>query len=104
MFDLYDKNIAYSRPEAYYFWFYYFFVNFIWMVIPGCEYRAAHPLSSALTCVDLLYQSVAKTGDAFRALDKMSKSLAGNGAAKPSNGPNKKLQGSGSTKSPKKHA
>ena len=38
MFDLYHKDITYCRPEAYYFWFYFFFMNFIWMVIPGCEY------------------------------------------------------------------
>lgn len=38
MFDHYHKNITYCRPEAYYFWFYYFFMNFIWMVIPGCEW------------------------------------------------------------------
>jgi len=37
LFDLYHKNISYCRPGAYYFWFYFFFVNFIWMVIPGCK-------------------------------------------------------------------
>lgn len=30
-------GLVYCRPEAYYFWFYYFFMNFIWIVIPGCE-------------------------------------------------------------------
>jgi cholestenol delta-isomerase len=35
MFDHYYNEIAYSRPEAWYFWGYYFFMNFIWMVIPG---------------------------------------------------------------------
>jgi hypothetical protein len=35
MFDHYHKGLTYCRPEAYYFWFYYFFLNFIWIVIPG---------------------------------------------------------------------
>ncbi|KAF4624423.1 hypothetical protein G7Y89_g13750 [Cudoniella acicularis] len=35
MFDHYYNGIAYSRPEFLYFWFYYFFMNFIWMVFPG---------------------------------------------------------------------
>lgn len=85
LFDLYHENISYCRPGAYYFWFYFFFVNFIWMVIPGY----------------LLYQSVARTGDAFRALDRMSKSLAGNGAVKASA---KKPHANGSAKTPKKNA
>lgn len=37
MFDHYYKNMTYCRPEAYYFWFYFFFMNFIWIVIPGCK-------------------------------------------------------------------
>jgi cholestenol delta-isomerase len=38
MFDHYYKNLTYCRPEAYYFWFYFFFMNFIWIVIPGCKH------------------------------------------------------------------
>ena len=37
LFDLYYKNIVYCRPEAFYFWAYFFFMNFIWMVIPGSQ-------------------------------------------------------------------
>lgn len=37
MFDLYHKGLNYSRPEPYYFWCYYFFMNFIWIVIPSSE-------------------------------------------------------------------
>ncbi|KAK4943398.1 hypothetical protein LTR10_017072 [Elasticomyces elasticus] len=37
MFDHYYKSLTYCRPEAYYFWFYFFFMNFIWIVIPGSE-------------------------------------------------------------------
>lgn len=39
MFDHYYKDLTYCRPEAYYFWFYFFFMNFIWIVIPGCKYH-----------------------------------------------------------------
>jgi cholestenol delta-isomerase len=36
MFDHYFAGKTYCRPEGYYFWCYYFFMNFIWIVIPGC--------------------------------------------------------------------
>ena len=39
MFDHYHKGVTYCRPEAYYFWGYYVFMNFIWIVIPGCKYE-----------------------------------------------------------------
>lgn len=39
MFDHYVLGVAYSRPEAYYFWGYYFLTNFFWIVIPGCGSR-----------------------------------------------------------------
>ncbi|KAL8744763.1 MAG: hypothetical protein Q9190_003033 [Brigantiaea leucoxantha] len=41
MFDHYHKGVTYCRPEAYYFWGYYFFLNFIWIVIPGCKFSPA---------------------------------------------------------------
>ncbi|KAE8153801.1 emopamil binding protein [Aspergillus avenaceus] len=33
LFDLYVHNVEFCRPEKYYFWFYYFFMNFIWLFI-----------------------------------------------------------------------
>lgn len=36
-FDHAVSGITYSRPETFYFWFYFFFMNFIWIVIPGCK-------------------------------------------------------------------
>lgn len=36
LFDHYVNGVAYCRPEAYYFWLYYFFMNFIWIVVPAC--------------------------------------------------------------------
>ncbi|GAD94330.1 EBP domain-containing protein [Paecilomyces variotii No. 5] len=34
LFDHYFNGVSYCRPEAYYFWGYYFFMNFIWIVVP----------------------------------------------------------------------
>ena len=93
MFDHYHKGLTYCRPEGYYFWCYYFFMNFIWIVIPGCksfpiELLQPDPTSLfrglliATLPTDLLYQSIDATAKAFRALDKMSKSLQGNGNVK----------------------
>lgn len=96
MFDHYHKGLTYCRPEGYYFWCYYFFMNFIWIVIPGSKSlftmltRLGHALLSNQRLMRrfrpvLLYQSIDATGRAFKALDKMSKSLQGNGHVKKSN-------------------
>ncbi|KAI4731655.1 Emopamil-binding protein [Aureobasidium sp. EXF-10728] len=50
MADHYYLGIEYSRPEAYYFWGYYFGANFFWIVIPAV----------------LLYNSVKASADAIR--------------------------------------
>ncbi|MCJ1226885.1 hypothetical protein MMC12_003540 [Toensbergia leucococca] len=69
MFDHYHKGLTYCRPEAYYFWGYYFFMNFIWIVIPG----------------SLLYSSIAASAEAFKAQDDTLKSVQSNGLVKKSN-------------------
>ncbi|KAI9789542.1 MAG: hypothetical protein M1816_005949 [Peltula sp. TS41687] len=66
LFDHYHKGLIYSRPEAYYYWGYFFLLNLFWIVIPGA----------------LLYKSIVATSRAFRAQDKMSAILQGNGAVK----------------------
>jgi cholestenol delta-isomerase len=66
LFDYYMTNISYSRPEAFYFWFYFVGMNLSWIVIPAC----------------LIWSSLKITGRAFRALDRMEKSLNGNGSVK----------------------
>ena len=38
LFDHYVHGVSYCRPERYYFWIYYFFMNFIWIVIPFGEW------------------------------------------------------------------
>ncbi|OJK04468.1 hypothetical protein ASPACDRAFT_38026 [Aspergillus aculeatus ATCC 16872] len=56
LFDHYVHGIAYCRPEAFYFWVYYFFMNFIWIVVPFCY----------------LYQSIRAISAAFDALKERS--------------------------------
>lgn len=47
MFDHYLLGVTYSRPEAYYFWGYYFLMNFFWIVIPGRMSTIVNPV----TCI-----------------------------------------------------
>jgi cholestenol delta-isomerase len=37
MFNHYFNGLSYCRPEAYYFWGYYFFMNLPWIVLPARE-------------------------------------------------------------------
>jgi cholestenol delta-isomerase len=39
LYDYYVNGIPHSRPEALYFWVYYFLMNFVWIVVPACEFR-----------------------------------------------------------------
>jgi cholestenol delta-isomerase len=39
LYDHYVHGRPYCRPEAYYFWIYYFLMNFIWIVIPFCKFQ-----------------------------------------------------------------
>ncbi|OCK76156.1 EBDP4, emopamil-binding protein [Lepidopterella palustris CBS 459.81] len=68
MFDHYILDLSYSRPEAFYFWGYFVFMNIFWIVIP----------------LILLYNSIVKSGKAFAALEKMERTLKANGSAKKS--------------------
>ena len=83
MFDLYFKSLAYCRPEAYYFWGYYFSMNFIWIVIPGSKWHSSKSLNDA-NCVStvLLYSSIVQSAKAFKALDRQTKSQVGYGHVK----------------------
>ncbi|KAJ5743115.1 hypothetical protein N7533_010217 [Penicillium manginii] len=49
LFDDYVKGVPYCRPEGYYFWLYYFFMNFIWIVVPGYYlYDSISTISAAI--------------------------------------------------------
>jgi cholestenol delta-isomerase len=46
-FELYVAGKSYSRPEPFYFWFYFVLMNAFWIVIPGCEYRVESMTSTS---------------------------------------------------------
>ena len=88
MFDHYGKGLTYCRPEAYYFWGYYFFMNFIWIVIPGgkckCPKSWTERDNTKYRCIVLLYSSISKSAKAFKALDQQTRTAQGNGYLKKS--------------------
>lgn len=55
MFDHYHKGLAYCRPEPYYFWFYYVFMNAIWIVIPGCKSAGCEGVANSLIDMQTYY-------------------------------------------------
>ncbi|KAH1593934.1 hypothetical protein KXX34_002601 [Aspergillus fumigatus] len=61
LFDLYFHGVIFCRPERYYFWFYYFFMNFIWIAIPSYH----------------VYQSVVEITRAFRRLGELDQRQKG---------------------------
>ncbi|KAL3474811.1 3-beta-hydroxysteroid-Delta(8),Delta(7)-isomerase [Aspergillus californicus] len=63
-FDLLVYGIEYSRPEGYYFYGYFVFMNAIWIVIP----------------IGLMYESISAIGGAFADVKKLK--MGANGAAK----------------------
>lgn len=78
-FEHYIHGITYSRPGIYYFWFYFIFMNAIWMVIPGCKCsRALGKTKCANRPSDLVYQSITKSAraiDAYQRADASKKAL-----------------------------
>ncbi|KAK5107522.1 hypothetical protein LTR62_001052 [Meristemomyces frigidus] len=54
-FDHYILGITYSRPETFYFWFYFVIMNAFWIVIPGW----------------LIYDSTVQSAKAFRKLQQV---------------------------------
>lgn len=69
--DLYVEGVSYSRPEPYYFWFYFLFLNSIWIFVPAGKSTATYSLFQLLTVAVLLYQSTMATAIAFRTSNTM---------------------------------
>jgi cholestenol delta-isomerase len=71
--SLYDDHVhgrPYCRPEPFYFWVYYFFMNFIWIVVPACGFSASPRQGlSLMRCLDYLHQSMKTISQAMRKLD-----------------------------------
>lgn len=47
VFDHYVTGVSYSRPEAFYFWFYFVLMNLFWLVIPGRKFVPLTPTTLA---------------------------------------------------------
>lgn len=68
-------DISYCRPEKYYFWFYYVFFNFIWVVVPFCEYISFLYGMTWGRCwysIDYMRQSFVEIVRAFRKIGEQS--------------------------------
>lgn len=63
--EWYVKNVAYSRPEPYYLWFYFLFLNGIWLVVPLCMSKQYWGGNFADKCTVLLYRSCKATAEVF---------------------------------------
>ncbi|KAF2231394.1 Emopamil-binding protein [Viridothelium virens] len=60
-YDHFFNHISYSRPEAFYFWVYYFLMNFFWIVIPSV----------------LLCSSIVATRRAFETVNRLEENKKG---------------------------
>lgn len=82
MFDHYVKGLTYCRPEAYYFWGYYFFMNFIWIVIPGSQCKSptvwVERDKTNYCSTVLLYSSISQSAKAFKVLDQQTRTARAN--------------------------
>lgn len=77
LLELFSKGVSHSRPEALYFWFYFLFLNGIWLVIPAGKLAWSF-FHSLLTVVVLLYQSSAVAAEAItqvRKADRMPREI-----------------------------
>ncbi|USW49492.1 Putative emopamil-binding protein [Septoria linicola] len=58
IFDHAVHGISYSRPEPFYFWFYFVFMNSLWIVIPGVLiYQACSEAASAIAITSAVGES-----------------------------------------------
>lgn len=72
--DLYMRGVSYSRPETYYFWFYFLFLNLIWVFVPAGKLPRDVSLRDIMLMVAvLLCQSTTATAVAFAASPPISK-------------------------------
>lgn len=85
MFDHFIANVSYCRPEPYYFWCYYFFMNIFWIIIPFCTCDPSLSVFKADGKPGLIVSSVRTAGRAFTALARMDKALQANGTVKKQN-------------------
>lgn len=72
-FDHVVHGIQYTRPEPFYFWFYFIFMNAIWIVVPACKFPVIESVILLIMIV-LIVQSCTKTANAFAIVQKLEAS------------------------------
>jgi cholestenol delta-isomerase len=64
--DVYAGKVYY-RPEPFYFWVYFVFMNMFWLLVPGCRLFMLPCREVGLPSVDCLYSSIKASSRAFAA-------------------------------------
>jgi cholestenol delta-isomerase len=80
MTNIFDESYTgrtFYRPEPYYYWFYFVFMNAFWIVIPCSKYPVLNS-ELKLTLLVCVYSSAKATAKAF----KTAKMTGQNGSAK----------------------
>lgn len=78
-FDDLIYGLQYSRPDGYYFWAYYIFMNTFWIIIPLSKLQSGRTTVLPLTlAIVLLTNSSKAVYNAFSALQKMDATLKKN--------------------------
>jgi cholestenol Delta-isomerase len=62
--DVYSGKIYY-RPEPFYFWVYFVFMNCFWLIVPGCTLSGVPPKPLGLPSLVCLYSSIKASANAF---------------------------------------
>jgi cholestenol Delta-isomerase len=62
--DVYSDKIYY-RPEPFYFWVYFAFMNGFWLIVPGCTMSTVPHKPLGLLSLVCLYSSIKASAKAF---------------------------------------
>ena len=85
--ELNYEGIEYSRPEAYYWWAYYFLLNAPWLVVPPCksivlEISAPSEIGGLPVVSDCIWISAKETANAFTKVKQSGTKAKANGVTK----------------------
>jgi cholestenol delta-isomerase len=79
LFDDFYAGKTFYRPEPYYFWFYFVFMNAFWLIVPACKWNVWEACDGRLIeGIVCFYSSIRATAKAFA----VEKRLGINGSAK----------------------
>lgn len=71
------NGVSFSRPEALYFWFYFVFMNAIWIVVPAgkCDTRESKKgFADEFVVLALIFQGVTRAANALASVEQMESS------------------------------